>query len=126
METTDIIINQKADDLIAIYQGLGWMTTALDSSFFETFWVNETEGHFMSKIRAHLDALKRDTGNHFPLEKKEVFRKAIEDFIKENTRYRESKGLFKRYFLYTTRKKAKNAYYQTMDLLANCKKSQPD
>lgn len=126
METTDIIINQKADDLIAIYEGLGWMTTALDPSFFETFWVNETEGHFISKLRSHLGELKKDTANHFPVEKKEIFQKAIEDFIVENTRYRESKGLFKRYFRHTMHKKAKQAYYQTMDLLANCKKSQPD
>lgn len=122
MKTTDTTTNQRADDRIAIYRGLGWMTTALDPSFFETFWVNETEGHFISKLRSHLDELKKDTANHFPVEKKEIFQKTIEDFIIENARYRESKGLFKRYFLYTTRQAAKQAYYQTMDLLANCKK----
>lgn len=131
IEETD----QQANDLIGIYKGLSWMTSSLDPSLFDYFWANTSEGHFISKLRAHLSALDKDVNNHFPANKKEWLKKAVEDFIKVNSDYRETnqrelnwyleleRRLVRKIYLRQLRQKGKMAFIRTIDILANCKKT---
>jgi hypothetical protein len=126
-------IDKQANDVIGIYEGLGWMTSSLDPSLFEYFWLDTSDGHFISKLRAHLSALDKDINDHFPIDKKEWLKQAVNDFIEVNSYYLEAnipetkwylkpeRLLEKKWYLYQLRQKGKMAFIRTIDILANCK-----
>ena len=127
-------IDKQANDVIEIYKGLGWMTTAFSPELFDHFWIG-TEGHTISKLRAQLSMLDNDIEDHFPTEKKEWLKQAVEEFIKVNSNFRETnqpesnwyfeleRRLVRKIYLSQLRKKGKMAFIRTIDILANCKKT---
>jgi hypothetical protein len=131
IEETD----KLANDIIGIYKGLGWIITALDPALFQYFWAEASEGHFISKLRAHLSSLDKDVKNHFPITEKELLIKALEDFINVNSNYRDvnkpesnwylelERRLIKKWYLRQLRKKGEEAFARTVILLAKCKKN---
>lgn len=134
IEETD----KHANEVIKIYKGLGWMTTALEPALFRYFWIDSSEGHFISKLRAHLSFLDKDIDNHFPANEKELFKKAVEEFIEANSNYREvnrpesnwylelERRFIKKWYLHQLRKKGEAAFASAKILLANCKKTKED
>ena len=130
--------DKRANEVIKIYKGLGWMTTALEPALFRYFWIDSSEGHFISKLRAHLSFLDKDVDNHFPAEEKELFKQAVEEFITANSNYREvskpesnwylelERRFIRKWYLHQLRKKGEAAFARTMMLLANCKKTKTD
>lgn len=134
IEETD----KQANIVINIYKGLDWVLTSLDPSLFEYFWTTTSEGHFISKLRAHLSSLEKDVDNNFPIDRKELFKKAIGSFIEIYSNYQEAKipearwyfkperYLEKKWYLDQLRKQGKKAFCETHLLLANCKKTTAD
>lgn len=127
--------DQQANTVIDIYKGLEWVLGSLDPGLFEYFWTSTSEGHFISKLRAHLSSLEKDVDNNFPVDRKELFKKAIEKFIEIYSNYQAAKipetrwyfkserYLEKKWHLNRLRKQGKIAFCETHLLLANCQKN---
>ncbi|MFZ2310267.1 MAG: hypothetical protein WAW11_01865 [Patescibacteria group bacterium] len=134
----ETITDKCANDVIKIYKGLGWVLTSFDPSLFQYFWATTSEGHFISKLRAHLSLLDKDVDDHFQIDKKEMFKKAVTEFIETNSNYREAnipetkwylkleRRLEKKWYLYQLQKQGKMAFIRTHDLLANYRKKEDE
>lgn len=117
MTKDDEIINQEANQVIEIYKGLGWMTTALSPELFNFFW-KDYDSHTISKLRSHLYQLDKDTDNYFPTERKESFKKSANRFIEIYKHCQKLTGIRKIYYFYKLREEAKISFQELLCLIA--------
>lgn len=104
-DTKDVNAENTELNIVKIYSGLGWMITVFEPTLFK-FWEKDTETHFICKLQSHRYSLNKNLDQHFPAEKINLLKEAIDDFIKINTKFRADKALVRRFRLYFMRKSA--------------------
>lgn len=122
METQEAILevdpSQRTNDLISIFQGLGWMTTVFNESLFDNFWKNTTEGHEISKLRSYQTDLRKDFDHYFPVAKKISLSVSVDGFIKIYENYQHVSSFQKKLYIYPLRAQGKRVFSQAVELLA--------
>lgn len=108
--------NLEEKDVAILYIGLGWMLTVFESCLYKQW--DKRDEHFISKLVAHRAELKNITNCHFSIKKINELKKAIDEFIVVNKKFKSTHGFKNYFFNFCMNAKAKKLHQKVNELLS--------